>query len=126
MNGHTAFARLEPAIALSVQVVAAQPVQARLGDGRSAVAGRQQRGCTFPEPEILRHPFSERINTLRVAKEAGLSLCSGGIFGMGETWDDRLDMMFTLREIGVTVDLVMKQALKPSIGAQVLKEVIPV
>lgn len=49
------------------------------------------------------HPFSERINTLKVAKAAGLSLCSGGIFGMGEEWVDRLDMMFTLREIGVDV-----------------------
>ena len=52
---------------------------------------------------VSTHPFSERINTLRVAKEAGLSLCSGGIFGMGEQWLDRLDMMFTLREIGVDV-----------------------
>src|SRR6188768_2885752 len=52
---------------------------------------------------VSTHPFSERINTLKVAKAAGLSLCSGGIFGMGEEWYDRLDMMFTLREIGVDV-----------------------
>ena len=49
---------------------------------------------------VTTHPFSERINTLKIAKEAGLSLCSGGIFGMGEEWADRLDMMFTLRESG--------------------------
>ncbi len=52
---------------------------------------------------VSTHPFSERVNTLRIAKEAGLSLCSGGIFGMGEDWVDRLDMMFMLREIGVDV-----------------------
>jgi biotin synthase len=52
---------------------------------------------------VSTHPFSERINTLKIAKEAGLSLCSGGIFGMGEVWDDRLDMMFTLRDLGVDV-----------------------
>ncbi len=52
---------------------------------------------------VSTHPFSERMNTLRVAKAAGLSLCSGGIFGMGEEWEDRLDMMFTLREVGVDV-----------------------
>lgn len=52
---------------------------------------------------VSTHPFSERINTLRVAKAAGLSLCSGGIFGMGEEWADRLDMMFTLRELSVDV-----------------------
>jgi biotin synthase len=52
---------------------------------------------------VSTHPFSERVNTLRIAKEAGLSLCSGGIFGMGEEWIDRLDMMFMLRELGVDV-----------------------
>ncbi len=52
---------------------------------------------------VSTHPFAERINTLKVAKAAGLSLCSGGIFGMGEVWEDRLDMMFTLRELGVDV-----------------------
>lgn len=52
---------------------------------------------------VSTHPFSERINTLKVAKAAGLSLCSGGIFGMGEEWIDRLDMIFTLRELGVDV-----------------------
>jgi len=52
---------------------------------------------------VSTHPYSERVNTLRIAKEAGLSLCSGGIFGMGEAWLDRLDMLFTLRELGVDV-----------------------
>jgi biotin synthase len=52
---------------------------------------------------VSTHPYAERINTLRIAKAAGLSLCSGGIFGMGETWEDRLDMFFTLRDIGVDV-----------------------
>ncbi len=55
-------------------------------------------------PKIVStHPYSERVNTLRIAKEAGLSLCSGGIFGMGEVWSDRLDMIFSLRDIGVDV-----------------------
>ena len=55
-------------------------------------------------PQIVStHPYSERLNTLRHAKAAGLSLCSGGIFGMGETWEDRFDMVFTLRDIGVDV-----------------------
>lgn len=52
---------------------------------------------------VSTHPYSERTNTLRIAKEAGLSLCSGGIFGMGEEWADRLDMLFTLKEFGVDV-----------------------
>ena len=47
---------------------------------------------------VTTHPYAERINTLKIAKAAGLSLCSGGIFGMGEDWDDRLDMIFTLTQ----------------------------
>jgi biotin synthase len=52
---------------------------------------------------VSTHPFAERVRTLRVAKAAGLSLCSGGIFGMGEDWEDRLDLLLMLRELGVDV-----------------------
>jgi biotin synthase len=47
------------------------------------------------------HTFDERLETLKTAKAAGLQTCSGGIFGMGETWDDRIDMALTLRELDV-------------------------
>ncbi len=49
------------------------------------------------------HTYDDRLNTIRAAKEAGLSICSGGIFGMGETWEDRLDVAFTLRDLGADV-----------------------
>jgi len=45
------------------------------------------------------HSHSEKKETIRAAREAGLSVCSGGIFGLGETWQDRIDMAFALREI---------------------------
>ncbi len=47
------------------------------------------------------HTFSEKLETINAVKEIGISLCSGGIFGLGETWDDRLDMLFMLRELNV-------------------------
>ena len=49
------------------------------------------------------HTYDDRLNTIRAAKDAGLSICSGGIFGMGETWEDRLDVAFTLRDLGADV-----------------------
>ena len=39
--------------------------------------------------------------TLKAAVAAGLSICSGGIMGLGETLEDRVDMVLTARELGV-------------------------
>ena len=47
------------------------------------------------------HSYSDKMKTIRAAKAAGLSVCSGGIFGMGETWMDRIDMAFALKKLGV-------------------------
>lgn len=52
---------------------------------------------------VTTHGYDDRLRTLRTAKAAGLSLCCGGIFGLGETWEDRLDLAFELRELGVDV-----------------------
>jgi biotin synthase len=53
-------------------------------------------------PEICTtHTYDEKIATLKAAKAAGLSICSGGIFGLGETMEDRIDMVLTARELGV-------------------------
>lgn len=47
------------------------------------------------------HTFDQKIATLKVIKEVGLYACSGGIIGMGETWEDRIDMALSLAEVGV-------------------------
>jgi biotin synthase len=47
------------------------------------------------------HTFEERLAVLNSAHTLGLSACSGGIFGLGESMQDRIDMAFTLRELGV-------------------------
>jgi biotin synthase len=53
-------------------------------------------------PEVCStQPYAARLDTLRAARDAGLEVCSGGIFGLGETWADRVDMAMTLRELGV-------------------------
>lgn len=47
------------------------------------------------------HTYEEKIETLKAAQRAGLSVCSGGILGLGETVEDRIDMVLTARELGV-------------------------
>lgn len=50
---------------------------------------------------VTTHSFQDRVDTITAAKKAGLEVCSGGIIGMGESWDDRIDMALILKELGV-------------------------
>lgn len=47
------------------------------------------------------HTFEDKIKAIRAAQTAGLTVCSGGIMGLGETPEDRLDMAFSLRKLGI-------------------------
>ncbi|MDE6220195.1 MAG: biotin synthase BioB, partial [Lachnospiraceae bacterium] len=47
------------------------------------------------------HTYDEKIETLKAAQRAGLSVCSGGIMGLGEPMEDRIDMALAIRELGV-------------------------
>ncbi|MCX8080264.1 MAG: biotin synthase BioB [Bacteroidia bacterium] len=50
----------------------------------------------FYDKIITTRKFNDRINTLKNARKAGLTICSGGIIGMGESEDDRIGMLYTL------------------------------
>jgi len=47
------------------------------------------------------HTWGDRQQTVRLAVACGLEACSGGIFGLGETWEDRVDLALALRDLGV-------------------------
>lgn len=47
------------------------------------------------------HSFNDRIKTIKNAQKVGLEICSGGIIGMGESFEDRINMAFTLKELDV-------------------------
>jgi len=47
------------------------------------------------------HDYDDDIETVKNAKNAGLSVCSGGIIGLGETMEQRIEMAFTLKELDV-------------------------
>ncbi len=53
-------------------------------------------------PKIVStHTWQERYETIRRIKSVGLSTCCGGIFGMGESNEDRVDLALTYRELEV-------------------------
>lgn len=56
------------------------------------------------------HTYQDRIDTLLIARQAGLELCTGGIIGMGETRNQRLELILELAKIGpeeVTINLLV-------------------
>lgn len=66
------------------------------------------------------HTYDQKINTLKLVKAEGMNVCSGGIIGMGETWEDRLDMAISLAEVGV--DSIPINALMPIKGTPLENE----
>lgn len=47
------------------------------------------------------HTHEDKIAAIEAALEAGMSVCSGGIIGLGETMEDRIDMVISVRNLGV-------------------------
>ena len=53
-------------------------------------------------PEVVStHDYADRVSTVKIAKQAGLEACCGGIIGMGERDEDVIDLGLALRELDV-------------------------
>lgn len=63
---------------------------------------------------VTTHTWADRLETVRLARAAGLETCSGGIVGLGEEDDDVLDLAYALREL--EVDSVPVNFLDPRPG----------
>ena len=55
----------------------------------------------FYEQIVSTRSFSENLDAVRTAKDVGLEVCCGGIFGMGETWEDRIELFRIIRDLDV-------------------------
>ena len=66
------------------------------------------------------YTYDMKIETLKLVKAEGMWACSGGIIGMGEDWEDRLDMAISLAEVGV--DSIPLNALMPIKGTPLENE----
>lgn len=60
------------------------------------------------------HDYEEDVETIRIARRAGMKVCCGGIFGLGESLEQRMELAFTLREL--EVDSVPLNFLNPVAG----------
>jgi biotin synthase len=78
------------------------------------------------------HHFTDRLNTAKIVKKAGLELCSGGIIGMGENSRQRLELAFSLASLNpeeVPVNILMSRegtplgSLEPMDPLEVIKTI---
>jgi len=60
------------------------------------------------------HSFRDRVKTIEVLKEQGFSICCGGIIGLGESPPQRLELAFSLRQLGI--DCIPFNILNPRPG----------
>ncbi len=74
---------------------------------------------TSPEhyPNIVTtHTYDDRLRTIRNVQDAGMSVCCGGILGLGETTDDRLKMLEVISEFNPQPESVPINSLMPMPG----------
>lgn len=62
------------------------------------------------------HSYDDDVNTVLIAKKHGFTVCCGGIFGLGESWEQRVELALTLRDLDV--DRVPLNLLNPISGTR--------
>lgn len=69
--------------------------------GASRVHNNLETSRSFFDKICTTHKYDEKIEALKNAIKAGMEACSGGILGLGETREERLDMAFDLKKLGI-------------------------
>ncbi len=93
--------------------------------GMQMVHNNLESSGTYFKKMCTTHTYEEKKATIRAAKEAGLAVCSGGLFGIGETLEDRIELAVNERELGVDsvpVNLLDPVPGTPFEGAEPLRE----
>jgi biotin synthase len=76
-------------------------VEYLLSRGLRSVHHNLETSRSFFPKVCTTHDYEEDVAAVRAAKAAGAWVCCGGIFGLGESPEDRVELALTLRELGV-------------------------
>lgn len=125
MDGDTDFARITAAIervgretglnrCCSLGLLTEEHVAALKAAGITRYHHNLEASESFFPNICTTHSYPDRIQTIKRIKAAGLQVCSGGIIGMGESWRQRVELAFALKELDV--DSVPVNVLNPVAG----------
>ncbi len=98
----------------SLGILDAQSARALAAAGCKTYHHNLETSRSFFPQICTTHDYEDDVNTVRVAKAAGMEVCCGGIFGLGESLEQRIEMGMTLRELDV--DSVPLNFLNPISG----------
>lgn len=100
----------------SLGILDAQTAQVLKEAGAATYHHNLETARSFFPQICTTHDYEEDVATIRAAKNSGMKVCSGGIFGLGETAAQRIEMALTLRELAV--DSVPLNFLNPIVGTR--------
>lgn len=114
----TAITRIKKETAIdpsaSLGILAAEGANALAQAGCKTYHHNLETSRSFFPQICSTHDYEDDVETVRVAKAAGMEVCCGGIFGLGESLEQRIEMGMTLRELDV--DSVPLNFLNPIAG----------
>ena len=76
---------------------------------------------SYYEKVITTRSFGDRLQTLEHVRQAGIAVCCGGILGMGETREDRIEFLLTLANLETPPESVPINRLIPVAGTPLAK-----
>ncbi len=92
---------LKPSICVSLGLATDEQLRRLIGAGVNRYNHNLETSRRFFPGICGTHSYDDRVETVRRAKAAGLEVCCGGIIGLGETIEDRVDLALALRELAV-------------------------
>lgn len=69
--------------------------------GAAMIHNNLESSRSFFQTMCSSHTYEDKLQTIRNAKKAGLPICCGGLFGLGESWEDRIELALTIRTLDV-------------------------
>lgn len=93
--------KVDISICVSIGFITKERAKRLKEAGVKRVHNNLETGPNFFEKICSTHTFQDKIETIKNIKEVGLEVCSGGIFGLGETIKDRVEMAFELKRLGI-------------------------